>query len=44
MVAKRINLKKKLMDKVLYLSDSQATTIINDLGLELEDDNSYRNC
>lgn len=35
MVAKRINIKKKLMDKVLYLSDSQATTIINDLGLEL---------
>lgn len=36
MVAKRINLKRKLMDKVLYLSDSQATAIINDLGLELE--------
>jgi len=35
MVAKRINLKRKLMDKVLYLSDTQATTIINDLGLEL---------
>ena len=35
MVAKHINLKKKLMDKVLYLSDSQATAIIKDLGLEL---------
>jgi len=23
------------MDKVLYLSDTQATAIINDLGLEL---------
>lgn len=39
MVAKHINLKRKLMDKVLYLSDSQATTIIKDLGLKLEDDN-----
>ena len=35
MVAKHINIKRKLMDEVLYLSDNQATTIIKDLGLEL---------
>lgn len=36
MVAKHINIKRELMDKVLYLSDNQAKTIISDLGLELE--------